>query len=394
MMSFPETALEEVATIIMGTSPKGTTYNEDGIGMPLLNGPTEFGPIHPACTLFTTASKRECEAGDLIFCVRGSTTGRMNWADQPYSLGRGVCAIRGETESDTRFIKYCLDWKLDAMLKLAGGGTFPNLTKGDIHTFPIPFPKHRQKITAVLSAYDDLIENNTRRIAILEEMAQAIYREWFVHFRFPGHEDAEMVESELGPIPAGWEVVRLKDVCSLTLGQSPKSEFYNEEGEGLPFHQGVADFGDRFPDDRRYCTKLKRTANPGDILFSVRAPVGRMNIARSKIVIGRGLHAIRSKTGRQAFIYQQLQEKFHEEDMMGGGTIFKSVTKKDMLNIKLLFPVPSVLDRFEGMMKPIHRILEIYADKNDNLRQTRDLLLPRLISGELDVSNKDVVPLQ
>ncbi len=129
--------LGEVAVITMGTSPKGHSYNQSGEGLPLLNGPTEFGSDHPDCTVFTTASVKECQTGDLIFCVRGSTTGRMNWADKPYSLGRGVCSIRGESDLDTRFIKYCLDHKLPALLQLAGGTTFPNL--------PCPFGR-REKL--------------------------------------------------------------------------------------------------------------------------------------------------------------------------------------------------------------------------------------------------------
>ena len=160
-----EVALCEIATVTMGTSPKGTTYNRDGIGVPLLNGPTEFGQIHPHCTLYTTDSKKECREGDLIFCVRGST-GRMNWANQVYSLGRGVCSIRGETLMDTKFIHYCLKWKLNELLSLAGGSIFSNLTTDTIKNFPIPYPKSRYKIAAVLSAYDELIANNTRRIHI------------------------------------------------------------------------------------------------------------------------------------------------------------------------------------------------------------------------------------
>ena len=95
-MRYSKLPLNQIATVIMGLSPKGTTYNNCEEGIPLLNGPTEFGQIHPQCTLFTTDSKRECKIDDLIFCVRGST-GRMNWADRVYSLGRGVCSIRGDT---------------------------------------------------------------------------------------------------------------------------------------------------------------------------------------------------------------------------------------------------------------------------------------------------------
>lgn len=212
-MRNPDVILGDIATITMGTSPKGETYNSEGIGMPLLNGPTEFGLIYPVCTLFTTDSKKNCKKGDLIFCVRGSTTGRMNWADISYSLGRGVCSIRGETYMDTKFIRYCIELKLDALLKLSGSATFPNLTGNDLATFSIPYPPYRTKIVAILRAYDDLIENNTQRIKILEEMAQALYREWFVKFRFPGHEKVRMVESEMGMVPEGWEVKKLEDVC-------------------------------------------------------------------------------------------------------------------------------------------------------------------------------------
>ena len=192
-MAAPTAALNKVAKVIMGQSPPGDTYNEDGNGMPLLNGPTEFGTTYPDCTLFTTDSRRECEAGDLIFCVRGSTTGRMNWTDRKYSLGRGVCGIRAETAAETRFVRYCIEDRLPALLQLAGGGTFPNLTKDDIEEFEIPWPANRVRIAGILSAYDELMENSQRRIRILEAMARTIYREWFVHFRFPGRVKVPLV---------------------------------------------------------------------------------------------------------------------------------------------------------------------------------------------------------
>ena len=220
------------------------------------------------------------------------------------------------------------------------GSAQPNFGPSHLKMMEIPVPPlpTQRKIAAVLSTYDDLIENNTRRIEILEEMAQAIYREWFVEFRFPGHEQVPMVDSELGLIPQGWEVKQLGEMCHVIMGLSPKSEFYNETGDGLPFHQGVTDFGKRFPTDRVYCTIQKRIAEADDILFSVRAPVGRINIANKKIVIGRGLSAIRSKSGNQAFLLQQLKDRFQEEDTMGSGAIFNAIRKTDLLEIPLLTP--------------------------------------------------------
>ncbi|MBM4104485.1 MAG: restriction endonuclease subunit S, partial [Planctomycetes bacterium] len=215
--------------------------------------------------------------------------------------------------------------------------------------------------------------------------AQAIYKEWFVNFRFPGHKRVKMVNSKLGKIPDGWEVKRMGDICQITMGQSPSSESYNENGEGLPFHQGVTDFGSRFPIDRVFCTVQNRIGNAGDILFSVRAPVGRINLANKKIVIGRGVAAIKNKAGYQAFTFQQLKEKFKKEDSIGGGTIFKSVTKDDMYGIDSTLPPQPLIEQFEKIVKPIFAQLGDLISKNTNLRRTRDLLLPKLISGEIEV---------
>src|ERR1035437_214666 len=251
--------------------------------------------------------------------------------------------------------------------------------------FTLPSEEMQERIASILTAYDDLIENNTRRIKILEQMAQMLAREWFVNFRFPGHEKVKMVESEMGLIPAGWIVESLGRLAFITMGQSPSSEFYNKDGQGLPFHQGVTDFGKLFPINRSYCSTEGRMAERGDILMSVRAPVGRLNIAREKIVIGRGLSAIRSRSDQQELLFQHLKEQFREEDSMGSGTIFKAVTKDDVHGLKFLQPTSEVVDSFVRIVRPLFRQLEVLTLKNENLRTTRDLLLPKLVSGEVSV---------
>ncbi len=158
-------------------------------------------------------------------------------------------------------------------------------------------------------------------------------------------------------------------MCHVLMGLSPKSEFYNQIGEGLPFHQGVTDFGERFPTDRVYCTVQKRIAEVGDILFSVRAPVGRINVGNKKIVIGRGLSAIRSKSGDQVFMLQQLKDKFQTEDTMGGGTIFNAITKSDLLSVQLLKPPQSIVAKFEEAAEPISLELANLTIKNANLNK-------------------------
>jgi type I restriction enzyme S subunit len=325
----------------------------------------------------------------ICFTSIGATIGKMCMTTYPSFTNQQINSIVvDQTRHDPWFVYYLLKTQIEQIKALAGGSATPIVSKSkfaEAKVFVPPLPTQR-KIAAILSAYDDLIENNTRRIAILEQMAQLLYREWFVRFRFPGHGSALRVESALGEIPEGWEVKRLGEVCDLTMGQSPSSEFYNEVGEGLPFHQGVTDFGNWFPNTRVYCTQLNRIAEDGDILFSVRAPVGRINLADRRIVIGRGVSAIRSKTGNQAFLLQQLKEKFQEEDSIGGGTIFKAVTKSDMQDILLMIPPVKLVTEFEQIAKPILQQIRNLTYRNVTLRATRDLLLPRLISGEVDVA--------
>ena len=246
-------------------------------------------------------------------------------------------------------------------------------------------------ISSVLGAIDDLIGNNRRRIEILEEMAQAIYREWFVHFRFPGHETATFIDSPLGPIPENWEFQTLEQLAHLTMGQSPKSEFYNESGEGHPFHQGVKDFGPHFPTHRTFCTVEGRQAKSGDILISVRAPVGRLNIAPSDLTIGRGLAAARARSGAQALLFYGLKmTAFAVEDSIGSGTIFKAITKSDLANLRIPWPTSEIESQASSVLDSMMDQIRALTSWNTGLSSTRELLLPKLVSGEIDVSDLDL----
>ncbi len=310
--------------------------------------------------------------------------------DEAVFLGQRLYHFRPDPKKlDADFLLYSLlGDDLQSQIKGFGSGsTVEHMRLEDIPSleFNVPPLPVQRRIAGILSAYDELIENSQRRIKILESMARALYREWFVHFRFPGHESAPRVPSPLGEIPQGWEVRKLGVVCRLTMGQSPKSEFYNEAGDGVAFHQGVTDFGDRFPSDRLFCTAEGRMANAGDILFSVRAPVGRMNIANKQIMLGRGLSAIRHHRGYQAFLWEQLRNRFTKDDMMGNGAIFASVTKDDMQGIELVCPPASVVESATAHFEPLHTELATLSQQIQNLRRTRDLLLPRLLSGQVSL---------
>lgn len=304
-------------------------------------------------------------------------------------LVQRVSRLRGVNGLSSRYLRYVIGSPqfTNYIKPIVTGVNIPHISGGQIKDYKFRLPPElvQDNIADIIEPYDNLIENNNRRIAILEDMAQSLYREWFVKFRFPGYQDCEFKESELGLIPEGWEVKALKEVCNLTMGQSPKSEFYNENGEGTPFFQGVRDYGFRFPTERVWCTKATRYAKQNDILFSVRAPVGRLNIAGFDLAIGRGLCSISHTKGYQSFLFQQLKSIFTSEDMMGNGAIFNSVTKADIEGIKLTCPSEEMIVYTEGQLAPIFKKLDNLCSKNENLKQQRDLLLPKLISGNVTI---------
>ncbi|OGS91794.1 MAG: hypothetical protein A2Z95_07740 [Gallionellales bacterium GWA2_60_18] len=245
----------------------------------------------------------------------------------------------------------------------------------------IPPVEVQSRVAATLDAYDKLIETNRRRIALLEESAKLLYQEWFVSLRFPGYETATFSDG----LPKGWAKMPLGDLAFIVMGQSPESKFYNQDGEGLPFHQGVSDFSDHFVNHKTYTTQATRIADVGDILCSVRAPVGRLNLTRDKIAIGRGVSAIRSHAGQQSLLLYQLKALFVEEDMIGGGTIFASVTKKELFAQQLLQPDSKTATEFNRLTSEIGAQIETLVKQNTLLVEARDSLLPKLMSGAIQV---------
>ncbi len=282
-----------------------------------------------------------------------------------------------------KFLYYTFILLLEYFQSVSIGAATQYLTKIILNNLSVPIPPMvtQEKIVFRLSAYDDLIENNRRRMALLEEAARLMYQEWFVHLRFPGHEHTRITEG----VPKGWERKAIGELADITMGQSPESKFYNDVGEGIPFHQGVTDFGDRFVTNRIYSTAFNRIANAGEILCSVRAPVGKLNITLEKIVIGRGLAALRSRTKHQSLLFYQLRNYFFKEDIIGTGAIFASVTKREFSNQKLLVPPKRLAGTFEELTVNIDDEIRLLHLQNQKLRAARDLLLPRLMSGEIAV---------
>ena len=312
--------------------------------------------------------------------------GRFTSDDEKVFLGQRLFHYRPNPQKlDWNFLAYALQSpQVQGKFKGMGfGATVDHVRVGDAEKLPIPYPplSIQQRIGSVLSAYDDLIENNRRRIQLLEQAARLLYKEWFVHLRFPGHEHTKIVDG----VPEGWEKKKLSEIATITMGQSPESIHYNSDGKGLPFHQGVSDFGVRFPTHKIYCKVHARIGEPGDILFSVRAPVGRINITQDKIIIGRGLAAIRSNCGQQNYLFYGLKSCFFKEDMIGGGAIFAAITKKDLYGVELLQPSCRVISIFMERILPMDQQILNLERGNQKLKKARDLLLPKLMNGEVAV---------
>ena len=315
---------------------------------------------------------------------QGDTAGRVAINKVPVSTNQACCNLIIDPEkADYEFVYYALSTLYEKLVSLKNGGAQPNLNAQIIRSVEIPFPplETQHKIAAFLSAYDDLIENNQKQIKLLEEAAQRLYKEWFVDLRFPGHETTPIVDG----VPEGWKVRSLTEVANVVMGQSPKSEFYNREGKGLPFHQGVGSFGARFVIDSTYSTSFTRIAEAGSILFSVRAPVGRLNMTKNKVVIGRGLAAINHRAGKQSYLFYLLKERFFKDDIIGNGAIFASISKDELLGQKFMVPTDEIVDRFDAIVRDIDRKIAGLADQIILLTEARDRLLPKLMNGEIEV---------
>lgn len=330
--------------------------------------------------------------GDIVF-VRSNgnkeLVGRCMLIDNPptHTTYSGFC-IRARVKDTKRFNPKFLTYhfKHDGFrIAIAGnavGANIQNLSQGRLSAYiaHIPPIETQRRIADILSAYDDLIENNRKQIKLLEEAAQRLYKEWFVDLRFPGHEHIRIVDG----VPEGWKKEPLSAIADVTMGQSPKSEFYNHIGEGLPFHQGVGTYGTRFVKNETYTTSYTRIAEAGSILFSVRAPVGRLNLTENRIAIGRGIAALNHKSRFQSFLFYMLKELFFKDNLVGNGSIFASISKDELLKQQFMIPLKDIMEQYDEAARNIDDKISGASKQIELLIYARDCLLPKLMSGEVE----------
>jgi len=298
-------------------------------------------------------------------------------ANNELCTNQGFKSVVPNENTDYMFLYYLLRYNKEKIENMGSGTTFKEVSGNTMRGIEVTVPESiedQKKIASILSTIDDKIERNEAINKNLQEQAQAIYQYMIV-------ENAD----------DSWTPGVLSDIAIVTMGQSPKGDTYNEDGVGTVFFQGRAEFGFRFPTRRLYTTDPKRMAQANDALMSVRAPVGDMNVAYEDCCIGRGLAAIRSKDGHQSFVLYTMFDLREELNVFNGeGTVFGSINRDALNSMPISIPPKIVLDEFEAIVAPMDAAIRNNYDEICRLEAIRDSLLPRLMSGELDISELEL----
>ena len=342
-----------------------------------------------------------CTKASVIVGRKGANRG-VHFSKSPFYVIDTAFYLEPKTEIDTRWAYYEL--QTHDINGLDSGSAIPSTSRSDFYNLQVKLPplQEQRAIANILGTLDDKIDLNQRMCQTWEEMAQTLFKSWFINFdpvraKTEGSKPAlplhlaelfpeRLVETELGLVPEGWEIRTLESCFDLTMGQSPPGDTYNEEKDGLPFFQGRADFGFRYPNNRVFCTAPNRMANPDDTLVSVRAPVGDINMAYERCCIGRGVSALRHRSGSPSFTYyasEFLRPQLRQYD--NGGTVFGSISKRQLNSLKIIEPPEMLIEAFDVYVVKIDKRIGTAIAENRSLVTTRDLLVPKLLSGVLSI---------
>jgi len=417
-----EVRLEDV-TSILGDGLHGTpSYDENG-DYYFING-NNLGDgkiIFDEKTKRTSKDeylkyKKNLNDRTILVSINGTIGNVGLYNGEKVILGKSACYFNVLENVDKQFIRYVVTSRnfQNYINSLATGSTIKNVSLKLMREFAFKLPplNEQKEISKVLEDLDSKIELNRRMSETLEAIARAIFKSWFVDFdpvRAKASGEAPesicrrlgltpelltlfpdcLVDSELGVIPAGWLLTTVDEGFELTMGQSPPGDTYNEAGDGLPFYQGRTDFGFRFPRRRVYCTAPTKFADAGDTLISVRAPVGDVNMAEEKCCIGRGVAAACHKSGNRSYTYyfmRSLEAVFGQFE--AEGTVFGAISKKDFHNILRPKPPRVLVDAYDSLVGASDDQIANLSKEVNTLSELRDVLLPKFISGDLQVSVK------
>lgn len=352
--------------------------------------------------------------GDILIATVGVNFGSVAiMRENRGCVAQNLVALRVNKEKiNPDFLYYFLSWERTQLYlkNLDIGAAQPSIKVPHLLDIDVPIPdiQIQYKISAILSAYDDLIENNTRRIQILEEIAQLIYQEWFVNFRFPGYGKVRFVNSELGKIPEGWEVKPLEDIADLYRGRSYRSSdlqgnnclpFFNlkniQKGGGFR-SEGTKLFSGKFSEEQ--------IARTGDILIAVTDMTQERNVVARvarvpKLKFDFGIFSmdlvrIEPRGGiSKDWLYCMLRYSTFSDEVKeyANGVNVLHLSPDRIKEYRVLVPANGLQKQFGQIIKNIFLLIDNFYEKNENLKKTRDILVPKLISGEIDVANLDII---
>lgn len=399
------TRLGDVVTVKSGFAFKSADWLDSGVPVIKIANVKDGWVTLDGCSFVSEEVARSARAfeltkGDVLISMTGNIGQVAKVRDEGRMLlnqrvGRFSIKSRERIDGEYLFQWLRLPQVRAAFEAHAYGAAQPNISPSLIEqqTIPLPPLPTQRRIASILSAYDDLIENNTRRIAILEEMARSIYEEWFVRFRFPGCEGVRMVKSELGLVPEGWSVTSLGQLAEVNArsarrGAEPTEIRYVDISS---VSSGSIDKKERmlFADAPG---RARRIVRDGDVIWACVRP-NRKSYAlvvdpEPNLLVSTGFAVLSPVAIPSSFIYQCVTTDDFVSYLVNHakGAAYPAVGAEDFENAKVLKPANYLVKAFDRTAGPMMRLVAVLQVKNANLRTARDLLLPKLISGELDVS--------
>lgn len=368
--------------------------------MDMMRSPIDWSTV-PRCEISKEDEQRFLlHHGDIVVARTGQgSVGSARFIGSPPRSAFASYLVRFRIREDhcARYVGYVVEGPdYERFVRAnAGGASRPSASAPVLASYPVPTPplETQRKIAAVLAAYDELIENNLRRIEILEEMAQAVYREWFVNFRFPGHKNVPLVDSALGPIPEGWKYQSFSDLASYVNGFAFRSkEHWHATGKPIvkikELKNGVTDETPRYYGGD---IKEKYHIDDGDLLFSWSADLDAYLWRGGPALLNQHLFNVLPEPGiDRLWLFEALRAAMPRFRALSGGTTMKHIKRSALSEVFVPRPMDDVQQGYVSEVRPIVELVQDLIRQNANLRSTRDLLLPKLVSGEVDVSDLDI----
>ena len=402
-MEWKEVRLGDVCTrVCSGGTPKSTNLSYYGGEIPWLNTKEiDFNRIYSTEKTITDSGLNNSSAKWIVpntvtVAMYGATAGKSCIVKVPMTTNQACCNLTINDEvADYEFIYYSLKNDYTTLASLANGGAQQNLNAQIIKDYVLKMPSlaDQRRITSILSSLDRKIELNNKINADLEEMAQAIFKNWFVDFE--PFKDGKFVNSELGMIPEGWKVGRLDEIADVVGGSTPskaKPEYYTQKGiawltpKDLSNHPAVySSRGEIDITEEGYNSTSTKLMPKGTVLFTSRAPIGYISIAQNDICTNQGFKSLVPKKAGTCFLYCFLKYVTPEIENKSTGSTFKEASGSLMKSLQVIMPEQKVFEDFETIVSPLFARIESLEKENSRLSLLRDTLLPRLMSGELEV---------